>query len=80
MSKQRIVITIDDHLLSEIDELMASGRYTSRSHVIEAALAAARSRRAQSSLIRECARLDPAEERSFAEVGLRSDGIVWPAY
>lgn len=80
MSKQRIAVTIDDQHLNEIDELVAKGRYPSRSQVVEAALAAVLSRCVQSSLIRECARFDSTEERSFAEGGLRSDGIGWPAY
>jgi Arc/MetJ-type ribon-helix-helix transcriptional regulator len=73
-------VTLDRQLLTEIDDLVASGTYPNRSQAIEAALSETLARRARTRLIRECASLDPTEERSFAEEGLGAEGIEWPAY
>jgi hypothetical protein len=35
---------------------------------------------ARTRLIRECAKLDPVEERALAAEGLGAEGIEWPAY
>jgi hypothetical protein len=31
-------------------------------------------------LARECAKLDPKEERALAEEGLAGSGVTWPEY
>jgi len=80
MAKQKVAITLDRQLLTEIDDLVASGTYPNRSQAIEAALSETLARRARTRLIRECARLDPGEERALAEEGLGAEGIEWPAY
>ncbi|HSU95785.1 MAG TPA: ribbon-helix-helix protein, CopG family [Gemmatimonadaceae bacterium] len=80
MAKQKVAVTLDRQLLMEIDDLVASGAYPNRSQAIEAALAETLARRARTQLIRECARLDPAEERALAEEGLGAEGVEWPAY
>jgi len=80
MAKQKVAITLDRQLLTEIDDLVASGTYPNRSQAIEAALSETLARRARTRLIRECARLDPGEERALAEEGLGAEGIEWPEY
>ena len=80
MAKQKVAITLDRQLLTEIDDLVASGTYPNRIQAIEAALSETLARRARTRLIRECARLDPGEERALAEEGLGAEGIEWPAY
>lgn len=78
--KQKVAVTLDRQLLSEIDELVAGGAYPNRSQAIEAALGETLSRRARTRLIRECGMLDPVEERALAEEGLGAEGVEWPAY
>lgn len=80
MAKQKVAVTLDPQLLTDIDDLVASGIYPNRSQAIEAAISEALSRRARTRLIRECARLDPGEERALADEGLGAEGIEWPAY
>lgn len=80
MPKLKVAITLERHLLEEVDELVASREYPNRSRAIEAALADALGRRARTRLARECARLDPAEERALAEQGFGHVGVEWPAY
>ncbi len=80
MPKQKVAVTLDRQLLSEIDELVAAGTYPNRSQAIEAAISEAISRHARTRLVRECNRLDPAEERALAEESLGAEGIEWPAY
>lgn len=80
MPKQKVAVTLERGLLEEVDELVAAREYPSRSQAIEAALADALGRRARTRLARECALLDPGEERSLAEEGLGAEGVEWPAY
>lgn len=80
MTKQKVAVTLDRQLLADIDELVATGTFPNRSQAIEAALSEALVRRARTRLIRECSRLDPAEERALAEEGLGAEGVEWPPY
>lgn len=80
MTKQKVAITLDRRLLVEIDGLVMAGTFPNRSQAIEAALSETLMRRSRSRLIRECGRLDPAEERALAEEGLGAEGVEWPAY
>lgn len=80
MPKQKVTVTLERHLLEEVDQLVAADEFPSRSQAIEAALAEVLGRRARTRLARECARLDPAEERAMAEEGLGDEGIEWPPY
>jgi metal-responsive CopG/Arc/MetJ family transcriptional regulator len=80
MPKQKVAVTLDCRLLEEVDELVAIREFPSRSQAIEVALGEALERRARTRLARECARLDPTEERALAEEGLGTEGVEWPAY
>ncbi len=80
MPKQKVAITLERHILDEVDRLVADKEYPSRSQAIETALIEALERRARTRLARECARLDPVEERALAEEGFGHEGVEWPAY
>lgn len=80
MPKQKVAVTLERRLLDEVDELVAARQYPNRSQAIEAALAEVLGRRARTRLARECALLDPAEERALAEEGLGTEGAEWPEY
>ncbi len=80
MPKQKVAVTLERRLLDEVDRLVADDEFPSRSQAIEAALVEVLGRRARTRLARECARLDPDEERAMAEEGLGHEGVEWPAY
>jgi metal-responsive CopG/Arc/MetJ family transcriptional regulator len=80
MPKTKVAITLDSALLDELDELIAEQRFPNRSQAIEAALAEALGRLARTRLARECAKLDPREEKAWAEEGLTAELEAWPEY
>ncbi len=80
MPKLKVAVTLERHILAEVDELVAAQEFPNRSQAIEAALAEVLCRRARTRLARECARLDPTEERALAEEGFGLEGVEWPAY
>ncbi len=80
MPKTKVAITLDTQLLGRVDELVAQQRFRNRSQAIGAALAEKLQRLARTRLARECARLDPKEERALAEEGLAGSVETWPEY
>ena len=80
MSKLKVAVTLDAGLLDQIDTLVRERRYPNRSRAIESALAEKLARLSRARLARECAKLDPTEERRFADEGLSEDVKSWPAY
>jgi Arc/MetJ-type ribon-helix-helix transcriptional regulator len=80
MPKTKVAVTVDSALLSRVDQLVASRRFANRSQAVEAALADAVARVARTRLARECAKVDPREERAMAEEGLAGSRDTWPEY
>jgi metal-responsive CopG/Arc/MetJ family transcriptional regulator len=80
MPKMKVAVTLDAALLARIDDLVARRQFPNRSQAIEAALAEKLDRLNHSRLARECARLDPEEEKALAEQGLAADFAAWPEY
>ncbi|MCX6875672.1 MAG: ribbon-helix-helix domain-containing protein [Verrucomicrobia bacterium] len=80
MNSARIAISIDQSLLGRVDSLVRAKRFRSRSEVFRAAVSQQLVRLDHDSLLRECAKLDAAEEQAFADMGLSSDISEWPAY
>jgi Arc/MetJ-type ribon-helix-helix transcriptional regulator len=80
MSKLKVAVTLDAGLLDQVDTLVRERRFPNRSQAIESALAEKLERLNRTRLARECAKLDPAEERRFAEEGLAEDVKSWPVY
>lgn len=80
MSSAKIAITIDQELLDRLDQLVAERKFPNRSRALQEALRDKLERLDRSRLARECAKLDPAEERQLAEEGLAEDAKSWPAY
>jgi metal-responsive CopG/Arc/MetJ family transcriptional regulator len=80
MSKTKVAVTLETDLLDRVDELVAQQRFRNRSQAIEAALAEKLERLARTRLARECARLDPKEEKALAEEGLAGRLETWPEY
>ena len=80
MPKTKVAVTLDAHLLGRVDELVAQQRFQNRSQAIGSALAEKLQRLARTQLARECALLDPKEERALAEEGLAGSVETWPEY
>lgn len=80
MSSAKIAITIDQDLLRRLDRLVEEQKFPNRSRALQEALRDKLERLDRSRLARECAKLDPAEERRLAEEGLAEDLKSWPAY
>jgi len=79
MPSAKVAVTIEDKLLREVDRWVASGEYPNRSRAVQDGLLSLREKRARRRrLLRELARLDPAEERGLTEEVLR-DEVRWPA-
>jgi metal-responsive CopG/Arc/MetJ family transcriptional regulator len=80
MSKAKIAITINRPILARIDRLVAEQVFSSRSQAIEAAVEEKIERLEHGRLARECAKLDPAFEKTLAEEGLSQELDEWPEY
>lgn len=76
----KIAITLDARTLARVDRLVRRERNRNRSQAIEAVISAQLDRIERRRLLEQCAKLDPAEERALAEVGLAADDAEWPEY
>jgi Arc/MetJ-type ribon-helix-helix transcriptional regulator len=64
----KVAVTIDAHLLREVDAWVAAGEFPNRSRAVQAALDRLRAERGRrASLLAELAKLDLDEERALAE-------------
>lgn len=80
MGAAKIAISIDQKALAQVDRLVRSGRFPSRSRVIQEALEEKLERIRRGRLARECARLDPVAEKALAEEGFSEEVSGWPEY
>ncbi|NMA29236.1 MAG: ribbon-helix-helix protein, CopG family [Burkholderiales bacterium] len=78
MPKSKIAISLEEETLRRVDRLVKNHVFPSRSKAIEEALTDKLERLERRRLARECALLDPQEERALAEEGL--SGAPWPEY
>lgn len=80
MGQAKVAITMDDMLLAELDNLVKRHLFPNRSKAIQIAVAEKLQRLAKKRLVAELAKLDMAEERSFAEEGMGLEHDAWPTY
>jgi len=80
MPKTKLAVTIDADLVENLDHLVAERHFANRSQAIESAVAEKLDRLAKTRLARECARLNPREEKALAEEGLAGSTETWPEY
>lgn len=80
MSAVKIAVTIDQNLLTQLDELVQTKQFPSRSRAVQEAVRDKLSEFKRKRLARECAKLDPAEEQAMAEEGFAKDMEIWPEY
>jgi metal-responsive CopG/Arc/MetJ family transcriptional regulator len=80
MVRAKIAITLEAETLARIDKLVGQRVFPSRSQAIQEALAEKLDRLAHGRLARECAKLDPTQEKAMADEGLATEGAQWPKY
>jgi metal-responsive CopG/Arc/MetJ family transcriptional regulator len=80
MPKTKLAVSLDSALVSELDRLVSRRRFANRSQAVEVAVAEKLERLKKARLARECAKLDPAEERALADEGLSGSRETWPEY
>ncbi len=79
MGTTKVAITLDRKVLDRVDSLVKKRVFPNRSKVIQRAVEEKLERLERSRLARECARLDPAFERTMAEVGMSAEQSQWEA-
>ena len=80
MAKTKVAVSLDAKLVDRLNTLVSQARFPSRSQAIEVALEEKLERLSRVRLARECAKLDPREERGLAEEGMRQELMSWPEY
>ena len=80
MARAKVAISIDANTLNRLDRLVKLHVFPNRSQAIEEAVEEKISRLDRSRLARECAKVDPAFEKSLAEEGLSTELAEWPEY
>jgi Arc/MetJ-type ribon-helix-helix transcriptional regulator len=80
VAKAKVAVTLDSELIERVDRLVKADRFPNRSQAIEIALAEKLDRLERGRLARECAKLNPKEERALADEGLSVDQQSWPEY
>lgn len=80
MNVAKVTISIDSGLLKKVDRLVKERVFANRSQAVQAAVEEKISRLDSNRLSRECAKLNKAEERSLADLGLASEAEEWLEY
>lgn len=80
MGVAKIAVSIDEDLLDQLDQLVGAHAFPNRSRAIAEAVAEKLARLRVERLARECAMLNPEDEKALAEEGMGSEGGEWPAY
>jgi metal-responsive CopG/Arc/MetJ family transcriptional regulator len=80
MATNKIAITIDEKLVSQLDRLVAERRFPNRSRAIQEALEEKLERMAHNRLSHEVAKLDRRFEQMLADEGLVGSAEEWPEY
>jgi metal-responsive CopG/Arc/MetJ family transcriptional regulator len=80
MNAAKVAISIDQRLLRQLDRLVKTRVFRTRSQAIQYAVQEKLGRLEKSRLARECAKLSRREERAMAEIGLEVDAKEWPEY
>jgi metal-responsive CopG/Arc/MetJ family transcriptional regulator len=80
MAASKIAITIEKSTLTRLDRLVQERKYPNRSRAIQEALDEKIIRLERNRLRDECEKLDPKEEKRYAEEGFGSEIDSWPEY
>lgn len=80
MNAAKVTISLRHDLLQSLDLLVRSRVFPSRSEAVQVAVEEKLDRMRKTRLAAECAKLDPAEERALADLGLAAEKEQWPEY
>ena len=80
MATIKVAVTIDSELVEEVDQLVSKEVFPNRSKAVQEALREKLARLRRTRLARECAKLNPSEEKAMAEEGMNQELSTWPAY
>lgn len=80
MAKTKVAVSLDAKLVQRLNILVRQARFPNRSHAIEVALEEKLERLSRVQLARECAKLNPQQERELAEEGMKGELAAWPEY
>lgn len=80
MPKTKVAVTLDADVVGRVDALVVRRRFRNRSQAIETAIVEKLERLTRTRLARECAKLDPKEEKALADEGLAGELESWPEY
>jgi metal-responsive CopG/Arc/MetJ family transcriptional regulator len=80
MRMAKVAISIETATLEELDELVRSRVFPSRSRAIQEAVQEKLSRLKKTRLAKECAKLDPQAEQAMAEDAMTTEPTEWPEY
>lgn len=80
MARSKVAISLDESTLERLDRLVRKQVFPNRSQAIQEAVEEKLARLDRSRLARECAKLDPALEKSLAEEGSSEELSEWPDY
>lgn len=80
MSMSKVAISIEKATLEQLDELVKSNAFPSRSKAIQVAVTEKLDRLKKTRLAEQCAKLDPATEQAMAEEALGTEIAEWPEY
>jgi Arc/MetJ-type ribon-helix-helix transcriptional regulator len=76
----KITITIDEGTLHRLDRLVKDRVFPNRSKAIQDAVEEEFKKLEGNRLARECAKLDPAQEKAMADEGMGEELQQWPEY
>jgi Arc/MetJ-type ribon-helix-helix transcriptional regulator len=80
MTMSKVAISIEQATLEQLDELVKSKVFPSRSRAIQEAVEEKLFRLKGTRLAEECAKLDAKAERAMADEGLSDEMGQWPKY
>ncbi len=80
MPRSKVAISLDVKTLDRLDRLVRDEVFPNRSQAIQKAVDEKIERVERSRLARECAKLNPAFEKTLAEEGLSEELAEWPEY
>ncbi|MDQ3256413.1 MAG: ribbon-helix-helix domain-containing protein [Acidobacteriota bacterium] len=80
MSVAKVSISIESSLLRRVDHLVKARVFSNRSQAIQSAVEEKMARLDTNRLVRECAKLDKADEQALADEGLTFEVAGWLEY
>jgi len=73
MSATKVAISLDDAVLRQLDKLVKTRPFRSRSQTVQEAVSEKINRLDRTALAKECAKLDAKSEQAMADAGIAAD-------